>query len=155
MSTDTVPQAAMSPRDVWLTVALAVAKGEIAHPDAFEVRPDIKSVDLTYNARIGNPLAEQQAEQAAAFFRLGDPSRAETRAIWWDMRSDGWSWNVRAYWPEPAAPTPLSDHVVKEIGAQLRSGQQDVDSDESRGTECADCPEWHPIDEPHNAEVTP
>src|SRR6185369_4402590 len=113
---NTVTDQPMSRRDVWLTIALAIAKGYIPIPEDFDIRDDIKSVDLVYNGRIGNPDPVADATKAAAHLNLGEPTGwGTTHRVWWE-NFGAWSYNVRAYLADPEEPSSLAEQLIEAIG---------------------------------------
>lgn len=132
------PPQPMSRRDVWLTIALAVAKGEIDEPDevgfvpSFDGRPPY--VTLRYSAKFGShdhirPAADtlRMAARAAAALGLTSVSDHPDGILreWTAWDRDGWNWEVQARLPKgtdydnPSAPepSPLASEVIAAIGS--------------------------------------
>lgn len=127
----------MSSRDVWLTVALAVARDGEPVPDEVELRPAHHGlhprVTIHYDGHLGHgvysrPAADTlaMAEQAARILGLDEFSFHPDGIRWqwqaWDRR--GWVWEVVAHTPEGTvyepgaqpAPGPLGEQVIAAIG---------------------------------------
>ena len=113
---NTIPTQPMSRRDVWLTIALAVAKGEISVPNETLIHDN--GAWISYSADRADTY--EQAEQAAAHFgaakdgfsvggvtRWASPLHAPLSiSVWWHGEKE----------PEPTEPSALAELVVAAIG---------------------------------------
>lgn len=108
----------MSRRDVWLTIALAVAKGEIAAPDGLEI-VDSGAVWISYRANLEHTIddairtgerfgaTEKYGPSPSGVFRWCTPAGARINvSVWWHGSK-----------PEPEARSPLAEQVIAAVGA--------------------------------------
>lgn len=135
MTTVDTPAQPMSRRDVWLTVALAVAKG-MPEPDQVWIRPALPDdnlpphVTVTYSARgcYARPVdvVLHQATEAARILDLDGPNVHPQGIVWsWVAHGrQGWTWDVEASTPDgtltmPAVPEPAPDRLAEQVIAAV------------------------------------
>jgi len=122
MENDTTPTA--SRREVFLTIALGVAKHNLPAPELISLHTTYSGADLDIDQDVAGAVA--WSEYLGIPFDRTAPTNDGLRTIHvWYGKRDGWSWHIRTVVPNPVVDTDtalgLADRVVEAIAETLKA----------------------------------